>query len=289
MNYIKFENFRKITLKKFLKEKSISIRAYQDLLKEGISVNDSSVHNNINLGKGDIVKIKIDPENLDYEPIKGELNIVYEDENIIVVNKPSGLTVNSKNQLSLANLLAYYFQKNDIKSKIRLINRLDMNTSGLMMVAKNRYAQAYYQKQIEENKTHKKYLAYVAGALNINELFKINLEYDEISKTYRNSEKGRLAITYFKTLSCDDDYSLIECDIKTGKTHQIRASLRSMGHPIIGDKLYGSAYNFDRFLLHSFYLSFKEFVGQESIILENLPEFKPFLLKLWKDYLAKNF
>lgn len=280
MNYIKFTNSKKISLKKFLKEKSISIRAYQDLIRDGIIVNNEVVYKNLSLKKGDVVKIPIEEENLDYNPIKGDLTIVYEDENLIVINKSSGLTVNSKNQVNLANYLAYYFQENNIKAKIRLISRLDMNTSGLMMVAKNKYAQAYYQKQIEDDKIRKKYLAYVEGNLNIDQLYKIKLAYDEASKSYRKSDKGKDAITYFKTLRMYENYSLIECDIKTGKTHQIRSSLETIGFPIIGDKLYGSEYELGRFLLHSYYLEFIEFISQESIILNDFPDFKPFLIRL---------
>lgn len=280
MKYIKFINSTKIFLKKFLKEKSISIRAYQDLIKNGILVNEKLVFKNIALNKGDIIKIRIEEENIDYEPIKGNLIVAYEDDNLLVVNKPSGITVNSKNQVSLANYIAYYYQENNIKAKIRLISRLDMNTSGLMMVAKNKYAQAYYQKQLEENKIIKKYLAYVAGELYLDKLYKIKLAYDESSKSYRKNSDGKEAITYFKTLESNKNYSKIECDIKTGKTHQIRSSLQNLGFSIIGDVLYGSEYKFERFLLHSYYLQFIEFLSQESIILKDYPDFKPFLIRL---------
>lgn len=280
MKYIKFKNSKKIFLKKFLKEKSISMRAYQELIKGGIFVNDEPTFKNIALKEGDTIKIFIEDENLDYKPIKGNLKIVYEDDNLLVVNKPSGLTVNSNNQVSLANYLAYYFKENNIKAKIRLISRLDMNTSGLMMVAKNKYAQAYYQKQLEENKITKKYLAYIKGELNIDKLYKISLAYDESSKSYRENNDGKEAITYFKSIEVGGKYSVIECDIKTGKTHQIRASLSNLEFPIIGDLLYGSEYQFERFLLHSYYLQFIEFLSQESIILEDFPDFKPFLMEL---------
>lgn len=278
MNYIKFINYlNNITLKKFLKENSISMRAYKELIKEGILVNDRLVYKNINLYENDEIKISIIDEAYDYEPVKGEINIVYEDDNILVVNKSYGITVNSNNQVSLANNIAYYFKENNIKTKIRLINRLDMNTSGLMMVAKNKYAQAYYQKQIEDNLISKKYLAYVEGKFEINELYKVKLSYDKDNKLYYADKNGKEAITYFKTIDVTDKYSLIECDIKTGKTHQIRASLCKMGHPIIGDSLYGSKYQLERFLLHSYYLSFKEFINGESILLRDYPNFKPFL------------
>lgn len=280
MKYIKFINSKKISLKKFLKEKSISMRAYQELIKKGILVDNEKVYKNISLNERTVVKIPVKDESLDYEPIAGDLDIIYEDENILVVNKVSGLTVNSKNQVSLANFIAYYFKENQIKAKIRLINRLDMDTSGLMMVAKNKYAQAYYQKQIEENLTKKKYVALVEGLLRIDELFEIKLAYDTKNKLYKKSEEGKKAITYFRTLEAGSEYSLIECDIKTGKTHQIRASLESLRHPIVGDSLYGSKYKLERFLLHSYYLKFTEFISWETIILKDIPDFKPFLIRL---------
>lgn len=281
MNYIKFvNNLNKVTLKKYLKDNNLSKRAYQDLIKDGILVNGKMVSSNINLKKDDIIKIKIFEEDYDYEPIRGNLDIVYEDENLLVISKDYGITVNSNNQVSLANHIAYYFKENNIKAKIRLINRLDMNTSGLMMVAKNKYAQAYYQKQIEDNLITKKYLAYVEGDMNIDRLYKIKLAYNEDKKCYYENKNGKEAISYFKTMENNEDYSVIECDIKTGKTHQIRASLSNLGHPIIGDKLYGSKYDMERFLLHSYFLSFNEFLSKESIILERYPNFKPFIEKL---------
>lgn len=280
MNYIIFENKGKNTVKTLLKKKHISNRSIKDLLDEGLLVNDRKVKRSINLNKGDRIKIKIPDESLDYEPIKGSLDIRYEAKNLLVVNKPSNLTVNSKGQESLANHLAFYFKKNDIRSKVRLINRLDMDTSGLMMVAKNKFSQAYYQKLIEENKIKKKYLAYVGGRLDINKLFKIKLSYDKENFLYRKDKSGKEALTHFKTVFSKKSYSLIECDIKTGKTHQIRASLKSLGHPILGDKLYGSDIGLSRFLLHSYYLSFDEFLSEESIIIKDLPDFEPFLKKL---------
>lgn len=281
MSTIKFICKKDISLKEFLKENDISKRAANRLLKEGILINGLTVKGNKKLKASDEIEIPIDDENIDYEPIKGKLDILYEDDNLIIINKPSGLTMNSKNQVHLSNYIAYYFKENDIKRKVRLINRLDMNTSGIMLIAKNKYAQSYYQKEIENNNLVKKYQALVEGSLYINKKVKINIAYDKDDKSYYHRKGGKEAVTIFKTLCLEDDYSLIEAEILTGKTHQIRSSLRELGHPIVGDLLYGSKYDLDRFLLHSYYLEFTEFLSGEKICIKNLPNFDKYITDLF--------
>lgn len=241
MNYISFKINEDIKVKKFLEKNGFSKRAITDIVKAGYIIDDINTSNNQDLKAGDLLKIPIEDEKLDYDPIKGKLNIVYEDCHILVVDKAANLTVNSKGQESLANHLAYYFQDNNIKSKIRLVNRLDMNTSGLLMVAKNPYAFAYYQKQIEDNNFFKYYLAVVEGNVKIDKTLKTKLAYNENMKRYDVGSEGKLAISHFKTIDYDqkNNVSYIRADIKTGKTHQIRSQLSYLGHPIIGDKLYG--------------------------------------------------
>src|SRR5699024_6522421 len=126
-----------LTLQNLLKENHISKRATNRLIKNGLTVNGKIVKKNIKIKKDDIIELPIIDERIDYNPIKGEINVIYEDEHLIVIDKPSGITMNSKNQVNLSNYLAYYFKENNIKRKIRLINRLDMNTSGIMLIAKN--------------------------------------------------------------------------------------------------------------------------------------------------------
>lgn len=278
MRKIQFTVDKTMRLRKFLEEKNISKRAINDLLKSGVFVNKKLKYKNIEVKPKDLIEITIEDEELDYEPIKGELDILYQDDNILVVNKSSGITVNSKNMENLSNHLAYYFLQNNIKSKIRLVNRLDMNTSGIMLVAKNKYAQSYYQKQIEENKLIKKYIAFVEKDLDIDEKFEIKLAYDSEGKRYIEDKSGQKAVTIFKTRQKYKNYSIIEAQILTGKTHQIRASLSYLKHPIIGDKLYGSTYDFlERFLLHSYRVEFKEFISQKNMILESNCDFSKYI------------
>lgn len=267
MNYISFKINEDIKVKKFLEKNGFSKRAITDIVKTGYIIDDINTSNNQDLKAGDLLKIPIEDEKLDYDPIKGKLDIVYEDCHILVVDKAANLTVNSKGQESLANHLAYYFQENNIKSKIRLINRLDMNTSGLLMVAKNPYAFAYYQKQIEDNNFFKYYLAVVEGNVKIDKTLKTKLDYNENMKRYDVGSEGKLAISHFKTIDYDqkNNVSYIRADIKTGKTHQIRSQLSYLGHPIIGDKLYGSKININRFLLHCYEIKFAHFIDYKNI------------------------
>lgn len=270
MKKIKFVAKKNTSVKKLLEDNYISKRAINKIIKSGIDINGIIINKNMDLSVGDYALINIEDEELDYEPIYSKLNILYEDDHIIVIDKKGGITMNSKNHENLSNHIAYYFKDNNIKSKVRLINRLDMNTSGIMLVAKNKYAQSYYQKQIEDNKLIKKYIAYVEGKFDINEKFVIKLAYDKDNKNYIKSSDGKEAITIFKTLESNDKFSIIEARILTGKTHQIRASLSYLKHPIIGDYLYGSKYEFERFLLHSYFIEFKEFIsGQVKTITSN--------------------
>ena len=280
MNNIEIINKNSKTLKTLLKSHGFSKRSISELMKNGIKVNNDIVFRSIEIFKGDRISIDVDDEQLDHKPIKGDLKILYEDNNILIISKSSGLTINSAHDINLANIVAYYFKLNNINSKIRFINRLDMNTSGIMMIAKNKYAQAYYQNEIENNKIIKKYLAYVPGNVIIDKKISLILSYDEENKNYKVSDNGRKSITIFKTIERNEKYSIIDCDIKTGKTHQIRASLSYLGYPIIGDKLYGSEIDLNRFLLHSYYLSFTKFLSEESIFIKDVPNFQTLIQDL---------
>ncbi|MGO3018303.1 MAG: RluA family pseudouridine synthase [Anaerococcus sp.] len=280
MDKIKFIGKKDLTLQNLLKENHISKRATNRLIKNGLTVNGKIVKKNIKIKKDDIIEVPIIDERIDYNPIKGEINVIYEDEHLIVIDKPSGITMNSKNQVNLSNYLAYYFKENNIKRKIRLINRLDMNTSGIMLIAKNKYAQSYYQKQIESNNLIKKYIAVVEGSLEIDNKITINISYDKENKLYYHSNEGVEAITVFKTIEKHNKYSLVEANILTGKTHQIRLSCKELGHPIVGDYLYSSTYDLDRFLLHSYYLEFREFLSGKKMIIQSKPDFDKYIKAL---------
>ena len=273
MRNIEFKVNEYIKLNQFMKNKNISNRAYRKIIKDSVLLNDKKIRKNINLKPEDVIKIIIKNENLNYEPVNKKIKILYEDDDILAVEKPHKLTVNSKNQENLSNYIAYYFKENNIKSQVRLINRLDMNTSGIMLVAKNPYAQAYYQKLIEKDEFDKEYLAIVEGNLIINDYYNLFIKYDEVSKKMKVDNEGDYIKTYFKNLKNYGNLTLMYCKIYTGKTHQIRLSLSNLNHPIIGDKLYGSKYELDRFLLHSYRVKFKRFRDQKKITILSKPDF----------------
>lgn len=290
MRYIKYELSEKTTVRKFLLSKGYSKRSVEAILSEGFLLNNQLSKKSKNLKAGDKLFVIIRDENIDYEPVRGNLKIIYEDRDTLVISKNPNITVNSKGQISLANNIAYYFKSNNINSKVRFVNRLDMDTSGLILVAKNKYAHAFYQKQIENNEMIKKYIAIVGPNANLDMLYEENFAYDEKSKSYVVSEDGKTAKTIFKSLKLLEDRTIMECQILTGKTHQIRASLSSLGYPIFGDKLYGSDKNLDRFLLHSYKLSFRNFKDEENIKLVDYPNFISFRDEWWKQYnLQKSF
>lgn len=277
MKYIKYEVHENTSVRQFLKAKNFSKRSIEDILKTGYVLNGKKQRKSLNLKKRDELKIIIEDEKIDYDPIKGTLSIVYEDEHSLVVSKDSNITVNSKNQTSLSNYIAYYFKESNQESKIRLVNRLDMNTSGLMLIAKNKFAHAFYQKQLEENTMKKKYIAVVEGKADIDLLYENRFSYNEERKNYEPSNTGKISRTYFKSKSISEDFSIIECEIFTGRTHQIRASLSDLGYPVWGDSLYGSNKKLDRFLLHSYKLEFTSFYEEENIKLEDCPNFIGFI------------
>lgn len=276
MRYIKYEVVEKTTVRKFLLGKGYSKRSVEEILSEGFLLNNKLSKKSKSLKAADNLSVIIKDEKIDYEPVRGNLKIIYEDRDTLVISKDPNITVNSKGQISLANHIAYYFKSNNINSKVRFVNRLDMDTSGLILVAKNKYSHAFYQKQIENNEMIKKYIAVVGPNANLDMLYEEKFAYDEKSKSYVVSEDGKTAKTIFKSLKLLKDRTIVECQILTGKTHQIRASLSSLDYPIFGDKLYGSDKNLDRFLLHSYKLSFRNFKDEENIKLVDYPNFISF-------------
>lgn len=221
-------------------------------------INNKLVYKNDNLCDtrdiaqlGDIIKINLNYEedNSNIIPTKMDLNIIYEDDSLLILNKPKGIAVHPSIlhfEDTLSNGVKYYFDKIGLLKKIRPVNRLDLNTSGLIIFAKNEYIQEYLIKQMSNNTFKKEYLAIVNGYLE-NKTGTINksIARKEGSIIERCiSENGKIAITHYEVLEEFNNFSVVKCILETGRTHQIRVHFASIGHPLLGDELYGEKSDF---------------------------------------------
>ena len=229
----------------------------------GVEVNGKQITKAGYLVKdGDKLSLNFETQELSAEPENIPLDIVYEDEQIAVINKPQGMVVHpapgSKNH-TLVNALLFHFENiSDGTDKIRpgIVHRIDKDTSGLLVVAKNNIAHENLAKQIGEHSAFRHYLALVEGVVKDNE----GTIDAPIARDPKDRKKmtvldgGKRAITHFKTLERYNNYSLMEFVLETGRTHQIRVHTKLMGHPIVGDKTYGYAkqkFALDGQLLHA--------------------------------------
>jgi 23S rRNA pseudouridine1911/1915/1917 synthase len=215
------------------------------------------------------------------EPVEMDLKIVYEDENLLIIDKEPFLVTHptlKKVDKTLAHGVVHHFEKNTGKRMVpRFFNRLDMNTSGLIVVAKNAFSQAYLQDKVE---TRKFYMAIVKGVVEKDDFF-IESPIGRVGESLRREilaikGGGQEAKTHVRVLKSDVEQglTLLELELFTGRTHQIRVHLSSIGHPILGDELYGGGDDrAKRQLLHSYKFIFENPASKKEQVLEiGLPE-----------------
>ncbi len=254
-----------------------------------IFVNDEVVKMNRILNAGEIIKIDLaKDESQDIAPEKMDIGIIYEDEDILVVNKNPFMVVHptkSYQSGTLANGVINYFMESNQNCIVRLVSRLDMNTSGLIIIAKNQFAHGMLSKEMSDNKVEKRYLAIVHGNLE-KDSGTIDLPIykpEEIENGIKNGirrvidERGQRSVTHYKVIESFGNASLVECKLETGRTHQIRVHLNSIGHPIYGDTLYGYGEEEEELIkrqaLHAYALDFKSPRTEEMLSLKSeLPQ-----------------
>lgn len=271
------------TVKEILKAYyQISDRLLTKLKKDNrIFLNDKPVYVNEKVSIGDMLKINMDfvetSDNI--APTKMDLEIIFEDEYFLIINKSSNLPVHpSCNHYynSLSNGVKYYFNSINLKRKIRPINRIDKDTSGLVIFAKHEYIQEALIKQMKANIFKKEYLAILEGTLTkksgtINA--PISRKVGSIMER-EISQNGETAISHFELIKNFEKYSLVKYTLETGRTHQLRVHSKYIGHPILGDTLYGTTSSLiNRQALHAYKISFIHPIIKENIKLEiDLPD-----------------
>lgn len=277
-----------LRIKEFLIEHySFSSRLLSRLKKRNaILLNGKAVPVTKNVFRNDQLEIIFKKEKLNYEGIQMPLDILYEDGDVLILNKQPFIVVHpTKTHLSntLANGIAFYFEKNNIQKKIRFVNRLDMDTSGIIIIAKNSYAHQFIQKQMEDQSIEKRYNAVVSGRFPFDE-GTINLPIGKKDKgdiMRKVFNEGKNSLTKFKKINdFGEKGALLDVELITGRTHQIRVHFSHYNNPLVGDTLYGEPSNIiNRHALHSSYLKLRVPRSKEPIEINSpLPKDIAFLI-----------
>lgn len=268
-------NFDNCLLREFLRqEKEISRQALTDIKNRGqLLLNGEIVTVRAMLKKGDLVTVVFPQEerSATMHPVQIPLDIIYEDEHLLVINKQANLpTIPSiyHPNTSLANAVLYYYDCHNIYSTFHAVNRLDRDTSGLLIIAKHRYAHDLLTKQQRSKQVKRTYIAIVHGRID-RESGTIDApigrkETSIIEREVRDD--GQKAITHYKVIKASKEETVVQLSLDTGRTHQIRVHMSFLGHPLLGDDLYGGKKTkIKRQALHSWKLEFFHPILKKSI------------------------
>ncbi len=268
----------------------------QGLISDGhVTVNDKIVKASYKVCENDVIKLNIPdavPADIPAENIP--LDIVYEDDDILIVNKPKGMVVHpapGHYTGTLVNALMYHCKDNlsGINGELRpgIVHRIDMDTTGLLVVCKNDVAHNFVAEQLKEHSITRKYQAIVYNAFNDEEgTIEGNIgRHPQDRKKMAITPTGRHAVTHYKVLKNLGKYALVECQLETGRTHQIRVHMTSINHPLLGDEVYGPKncpFNLQGQVLHAKTLGFIHPTTREYVEFDSeLPDyFKKLIDKL---------
>ena len=271
----------------------------QKLIQEkNIKVNGKIVKASYKVISGDEIEIEIpEPKEINLKPQNIPLDVIYEDNDIIVINKPKGMVVHPANgnpDGTVVNAVMALCKDSlsGIGGEVRpgIVHRLDKNTSGIMIIAKNDKAHINLSEQLKNHEVKKTYIALVRGIINENEAT-INMP---ISRSKNDRKKmavnrdGKNAITHFKVLGrYKNKYTLLKVNIETGRTHQIRVHLSHIGHPVIGDDVYSNGKNewgISGQCLHAWKIEFNHPITKKKMELEaKIPEYLNRIIKELKE------
>ena len=287
LKYIKnttdnYKNIRQVLFQEFKISNTLCVKLKKE---KKIFLNNITTYLDKEINNGDTILVSLDFEedNSNIVPTKMDLNILYEDDSLLILNKPSNIPVHPSIlhfSTSLSNGVKYYFNSINLHRKIRPINRLDKNTSGIVIFAKNEYIHSILSRQMQNKTFKKEYIAICEGFLDEKEgtINKpITRKKDSIIERCIDSS-GDESITHYKVLKeftyNNINLSLLYITLETGRTHQIRVHLSSILHPILGDSLYGNTSNLiSRQALHAYKVEFNHPISNEKLIItSNIPE-----------------
>ena len=271
------ESGRKI--EEFLKQNGCSHHVLTHLKRtdHGIILNGEWAYSSTRLQCGDVLELWIREEEASDQiiPTPLPLNIVYEDEDLMVINKPPDMPIHpsiNNHEKTLANAVMYYFREKGEAFVYRCVNRLDRDTSGLLILAKNMFSAAVLYRQSAERKIHREYLAIAAGEIPEEGIIDAPIARAANSAIMRCVER---AVTHYRRLlySKENDCSLLRIRLETGRTHQIRVHMKYIGHPLLGDFLYHptAIEQMKRQALHSWSLAFTHPVTGKQMHFTALP------------------
>lgn len=235
-----------------------------------VKVNDTAIKSNYKVHPGDVITISLPqpPRDTDIKPENIPLNIVYEDDHLLIINKPAGMVVHPAYNNwtgTVVNALAYHFQNlpqmPGNEGKPGLVHRIDKDTSGLLVVAKTEPALTALAKQFFDHTIERTYYALVwgepdpaSGTINAN--VGRSLRDRRVTTVFPEGDMGRHAVTHYKLLQSLRYVSLVECKLETGRTHQIRAHMKYLGHPLFNDAMYGG----DQIVKGTVFSKYKQFI-----------------------------
>ena len=272
----------------FDKMPNVTRNKIKEGIKEGhVLVNKNKIKPSYKVKPGDSIQVKIlkTIKPTDIKPENISLDILYEDKELLIVNKPAGMVVHPAHENwegTLVNALVYHFKNlpemEGNEGRPGLVHRIDKETSGLLVIAKTNKAMDSLAKQFKNHSIERKYQALiwgtpkvVEGTINVN--LRRSLKDRRIVEGYAENTLGKKAITHYKVLENIHYLSLIECELETGRTHQIRAHMKHLGHPIFCDKTYGGNTivkgnrfsNYKRFVENSFKLINRQALHAKSL------------------------
>ena len=299
MTFIVNNNETKIRLDIFLQNELNKTRSYiSNIIKNKyVLVNDIvATKSGLMLKENDKIEVlQVEEKKLDLTPENIPLDIVYEDDDILVINKQRGVVVHPSNghpNGTIVNAVLNHCKNNlsSINGIIRpgIVHRIDKDTSGLLCICKNDISHNNISEQFKEHTNVRKYKTIVKGIIKNDEgTITTFINRDKKNRLRMAvAENGKLAITKYKILKRYNNYTYVECNLLTGRTHQIRVHMKHIGHPILGDLVYGSVDKKFKYLngqiLHAYYMSFKHPTTKKNMIFEtDVPEyFKECLYKL---------